>query len=73
MAEKCWKCGKYPLVYVHCDRWDCPLLSVRRAIEMPDSDDLELVEDDDDEVIEPFDYTGDYDLESEPDDDDDEC
>jgi hypothetical protein len=39
---------------------------------MPDMDDLGLVEDDDDTVIEPQDYTGDYPLESEPEDEDDD-
>jgi hypothetical protein len=36
---------------------------------MPDTEECGLLEDDDDEVIEPFDYTGDYPLESEDEDD----
>ncbi len=68
----CDQCGKHPLSYIHCDRWDCPLLGLRRAQEMPDADDLGLIENDDDEVIEPHDYTGDYDLDGDDEEDDEE-
>jgi len=39
---------------------------------MPDADDLGLIENDDDEVIEPHDYTGDYDLDGDDEEDDEE-
>ncbi len=31
--ERCVKCGKHPLAYIHCDEWRCPLLRLKLAQE----------------------------------------
>lgn len=73
MKMKCRACGHHELRYMLCDRWDCPNLELKMSIEHDvtcgPNDVFEIasnnspdLEDDDDEVHEPQDYTGDYPL-----------
>jgi hypothetical protein len=83
MSQWCDVCGVHEYNFMNCDNCFCPLLHVRLAIELGGpvksagpNDVFEIsgnnspdLPDDDDEVHEPQDYTGDYGLEG----DDGEC
>lgn len=77
----CHKCGSHEYRYVICDHPDCPNLPLRMLIEHDitcgpndlfeiSSNNSPDPEDDNDEVHEPQDYTGDYPLEGDDGEDD---